>query len=119
MRKVALIISIVCNIAVQAQHITKQNYAFADETQLWRLTGNAAGLSLDSAQARGVAIVDYSHRSGDFHRVQEGSQTNNLELFTERYQKIASSSIWDVPRTEPGAMLSEPTRVIPLFRAAV
>ena len=88
MRKVALIISIVCSIAVQAQHITKQNYAFADETQLWRLTGNAAGLSLDSAQARGVAIVDYSHRSGDFHRVQEGSQTNNLELFTERYQQI-------------------------------
>jgi len=71
-----------------AQDISTESYKYADETQLWRLTQNAAGLSLDSAENRGVAYFDLSHRSGDFHRVQEGGMNNNLEFFTERYQKI-------------------------------
>ena len=71
-----------------AQDISTESYQYADETQLWRLTQNAAGLSLDSAENRGIAYFDVSHRSGDFHRVQEGGMNNNLEFFTERYQKI-------------------------------
>lgn len=71
-----------------AQDISTESYKYADETQLWRLTQNAAGLSLDSAENRGIAYFDVSHRSGDFHHVQEGGMNNNLEFFTERYQKI-------------------------------
>ena len=71
-----------------AQEVSQQNYKYADETQLWRQTQNAAGLSLDSAANRGIAYFDYSHSDGDLHRVQEGGMNNNLAFFTERYQKI-------------------------------
>lgn len=79
-------------LTVQAQ-INIDTYKYADETQLWRLTGNAAGLSLDpttcdSSTNRGVAYFDINHRSGDYHRVQEGNQQNTLQFYTERYQKI-------------------------------
>ena len=72
---------------------SKGNYCYADETQLWRLTANAAALSLDcnpcdSTANRGIAYFDLSHRDGDYHRVQEGSMDNSLQFFTERYQKI-------------------------------
>ena len=63
-------------------------YRLADATQLWRLTDNAAGLALDSSANRGVAMFDLQHREGDYRRVQEGGQRNQLEFFTERYQKI-------------------------------
>ena len=65
-----------------------QGYKYADETQLWRQTQNAAGLSLDSAANRGIAYFDYSHSDGDLHCVQDGGMNNNLAFFTERYQKI-------------------------------
>lgn len=79
-------------LTVQAQ-INIDTYKYADETQLWRLTGNTAGLSLDpetcdSSANRGVAYFDLSHRSGDYHRVQEGGQMNQLRFYTERYQKV-------------------------------
>ena len=53
------------------------------------MTGNAAGLSLDSAANRGIAYFDLQHRDGDYRRVQEGGQRNQLEFYTERYQKIS------------------------------
>ena len=37
-------------------------YRYADATQLWRLTDNAAALSLDSGYNRGVAYFDFQHR---------------------------------------------------------
>jgi hypothetical protein len=98
------------------------NYRLADEKQLWRTTENAAGLAIDmkdSADNRGVAYFDYQYRGGDYHRVQQGGQTNQLRFFTERYQKIGNylygygafdfdmgrtkDRAWsDVMRTEPG-----------------
>ena len=74
-----------------AQRMDYGQYALADERQLWRSAENAAGLALDmrdSADNRGVAFFDLRHHSGDYHRVQEGSQQNQLRFFTERYQKI-------------------------------
>ena len=65
-------------------------YRYADATQLWHLTDNAAGLALDSGYNRGIAYFDLQHREGDYRRVQEGGQKNQLEFFTERYQKINS-----------------------------
>ena len=63
-------------------------YRFASLTQLWHNTNNASGLSLDDSSNRGFASVGFSHRGGDYHRVQEGEAMNNLQFFTERYQKI-------------------------------
>ena len=74
-----------CNTPSLAQ---EAHYRYADATQLWRLTDNAAGLSLDSAGNRGIAYFDLQHREGDYHRVQEGGQCNQLEFYTERYQRI-------------------------------
>ena len=47
-------------------------YRFASLTQLWHNTNNASGLSLDDSSNRGFASVGFSHRGGDYHRVQEG-----------------------------------------------
>ena len=56
--------------------------------QLWRLTENAATLQLDSSANRGYAEFQAEHRSGDYRRVQEGGQRNQLTFQTERYQSI-------------------------------
>ena len=75
-------------LAPSAALAQEGSYRYADATQLWRLTDNAAGLALDSGQNRGVAYFDLQHREGDYRRVQEGGQKNLLEFFTERYQRI-------------------------------
>lgn len=78
-------------------------YRYLDATQLWRLTDNAAGLGLDAGSRdlsasigdpltrrynRGWAEFSLEHGSGDYHRVQEGGQRNQLRFETERYQRI-------------------------------
>lgn len=63
-------------------------YHYDDALQLWRGTQNAAGLTIDSTRSRGFAEMRLQHRSGSYHRVQEGSQTNGLTFLTERYQHI-------------------------------
>ncbi len=80
--------------AVQANaQVDLNSYQLADESQVWRLTGNAAALSLDpetcdSSANRGLAYFDLMHHSGDYRRVQEGGQMNQLSFHAERYQKI-------------------------------
>ena len=74
------------SLGLTAQEAT---YRYADATQLWHLTDNAAGLALDSAANRGVAYFDMQHQEGDYTRVQEGTQRNQLQFYTERYQKIS------------------------------
>lgn len=66
----------------------ESEYQYADAVQLWRQTQNAAGMTIDSLGNRGYAAFGFMHQSGDFHRVQEGGQTNNITFFTERYQHI-------------------------------
>ena len=83
-----MIIMLALNIQAQAQDVSLGSYKIADETQLWRLTNNAAGLSLDSSANRGIAYFDYSHTDGDLHRVQDGGMNNKLQFATERYQKV-------------------------------
>lgn len=75
---------------IYAQQTTSAlgEYRFDDATQLWRLTNNAAGLGIDTTRNRGYAQIGYEHHSGDYHRVQEGSRTNQLHFYTERYQKV-------------------------------
>ena len=63
-------------------------YRYQDATQLWRLTDNAAGLGVDASASRGYAAFGLQHRSGDYRRVQEGGQRNQLRFDTERYQRI-------------------------------
>ncbi len=64
-------------------------YRYEDARQLWRQTDNAAGLSLDTIRNRGYALFEFAHRDGDYRRVQEGGQSNQLTFKTERYQTIA------------------------------
>ena len=81
----------VCTAVSRAQDVTHEQYMLADERQLWSESSNAAGLAFDmrdSSDNRGVAYFDLQHRSGDYHRVQEGAQQNQLRFFTECYQKI-------------------------------
>ena len=88
---IALAIMTASTGTLMAQEMTQEKYQLADERQLWGESLNAAGLAhdmCDSADNRGVAFFDLMHRSGDYHRVQEGGQLNQLRFFTERYQKI-------------------------------
>ncbi len=84
-------------------------YRYDDATQLWRLTDAAAGLALDSAANRGIAYFDLQHREGDYRRVQEGGQKNQLEFYTERYQRVSrllvayGSFRFDIDRTKDRA----------------
>ncbi len=64
------------------------NYRYEDATQLWRLTDNAAALGLDSTRNRGFALFNGEHHNGNYARVQEGTQTNQLRFLTERYQSV-------------------------------
>ena len=78
-------------LTIAAQTINAEKYQLADERQLWSESQNAAGLALDmrdSSDNRGLAYFDLMHHSGDYRRVQEGGQTNQLRFYTERYQKI-------------------------------
>lgn len=63
-------------------------YRYDNTTQLWQNTGNSAAIALDSIRNRGIAEIGAMRREGTYHRVQEGSSTNELSLFTERYQSI-------------------------------
>lgn len=93
-----IIFSLFFSASASAQ---ESEYRYDDATQLWRLTENAAGLGLDastkesdpwsmsSAYNRGYAEFSFEHQSGNYHRVQEGEQTNRLLFTTERYQKIS------------------------------
>ena len=97
MKKIFLSILFICSffnvIAQEKNIVTSGHYKYADASQLWRLTQNAAGMSLDiekldSSANRGIAYFNYSYKDGDYHRVQEGDMVNQLQFFTERYQQI-------------------------------
>ncbi len=85
MRSTILFISLLNCLMASAQ---EGNYRYEDATQLWRLTDNAAALGLDSTTNRGFALFNGEHLSGDYARVQEGTQTNRLRFQTERYQTV-------------------------------
>ena len=67
----------------------ESEYRYDDAMQLWHQTDNAAGLGLDNSRDRGYAEFNLEHRSGDYHRTQEGNQRNQLKFTTERYQQIS------------------------------
>ena len=68
--------------------VGEPEYRYKNLTQLWHNTSNAAGLSLDDSPNRGFASIGFNHRGGDYHRVQEGGAMNNMQFFTERYQRL-------------------------------
>lgn len=68
--------------------VGEPEYRYKNLTQLWHNTNNAAGLSLDDSPNRGFASIGFNHRGGDYHRVQEGGAMNNMQFFTERYQRL-------------------------------
>ena len=68
--------------------VGEPEYRYKNLTQLWHNTSNAAGLSLDDSPNRGFASIGFNHRGGDYHRVQGGGAMNNMQFFTERYQRL-------------------------------
>lgn len=63
-------------------------YRYSDLMQTWRNTENSAALTIEPTDNRGVASIGYYHKGGDYHRVQEGEQSNSMKFFTERYQQM-------------------------------
>lgn len=74
----------------RAQQTTNKDgaYRYNDAQQVWQNSNNAAALTLDSITNRGVAVVSGSYNRNEFKRTQEPARTNNLEIFTEKYQTI-------------------------------
>ena len=83
------LVLLVCLVSIDCL-AQEETYRYADATQLWRLTDNAAGLALDSSANRGVSFFDLQHNESDYHRIQEGTQRNQLQFYTERYQQISA-----------------------------
>ena len=79
---------IICHLSFGTAQAQEGLYRYQDATQLWRLTDNAAGLGIDNSANRGYAEFRLQHTDGDYHRVQEGGQRNELTFETERYQHI-------------------------------
>ena len=94
-----------CNLVAAQEGL----YRYQDATQLWRLTGNAAGLGIDNSANRGYAEFGLEHSSGDYRRVQEGGQRNQLTFETGRYQHIGNYLVgyghflFDMDRTKDRA----------------
>ncbi len=74
----------------QQELMTNAKYQQLDARTLWHNTDNAAGLGQDRTENHGTAYFDYSYTGGNYHRVQEGSSTNQLRFFTESYQQLSS-----------------------------
>jgi len=85
-----IIALLAASLSMQAQKplTGESEYRYNDATQLWRNTDVAAGLTVDSTQNRGIAYFNLYHQQGDYHRVQQGGMQNQLQFYTERYQKI-------------------------------
>ncbi len=66
----------------------ESEYLYDEAVQLWRNTENASGLTLDSLRNRGFAEFSFQHEEGSYRRVQEGTKSNNLSFYTERYQSL-------------------------------
>ena len=104
-----LLAIIFCIYPLGAFAQSEAQYRYQDATQLWRLTNNAAGLGLDNSANRGYAEFGLEHRSGDYHRVQEGGQRNQLTFEAERYQHIGrylvgyGHFLFDMDRTKDRA----------------
>ncbi len=75
-------------LSLSAQTVDESSYRLADAISLWTESHNAAGLTLDSITDRGVALIEGTHQSLGYRRVQEGNQDNGLHFFTERYQRM-------------------------------
>lgn len=91
MNKKLSIVSLISLVTLLSPDASAQEseYRYDDAMQLWQLTDNAAGLGIDNSRNRGYAEFNVEHRSGDYHRVQEGGQRNQLKFTTERYQKVS------------------------------
>ena len=92
MNKIISIVSLASLVSLVSIEASAQEseYRYDDAMQLWHQTDNAAGLGLDNSRDRGYAEFNLEHRSGDYSRVQEGDQHNQLKFTTE-------------PSTAPGA----------------
>jgi len=85
---IASIVSLVTLVSLNTS-AQESEYRYDDALLLWQQTGNAAGLGLEYSRDRGYAEFNVEHRSGDYRRVQEGGQRNQLKFATERYQRIS------------------------------
>ena len=65
------------------------------ESQIWRNSGNAAGLILDAPVKYGEFNINYTTYTGDFHRPQQANNGNNLDFFTEGATWLNKIYVWD------------------------
>lgn len=64
------------------------------ESQVWRNSGNAAGLILDAPVKYGEFNINYTTYTGDFHRPQQANNGNNLDFFTEGATWLNKIYVW-------------------------
>ena len=68
----SIAVALTFSLPTMAQNTTTEAaYRHNDLVQIWRNTGFAAGLTLDSLRNRGFTSMGYSLQQGDYHRVQE------------------------------------------------
>lgn len=86
--KLKLLSALMLSVSITSSAQTLNQYRYQDAYQLWHNTDNIAGFTIDSMKDRGLTYVEVSHHEGEYHRIQDGGQRNDLHFHTERYQKI-------------------------------
>ena len=77
------------NAQAQGDLSSKGSYEYQDAQEVWRNTGNAAGLGLDSLTDRGLTYFELSQTNSDHHLVQDGDKKNTFHFLSERYQRVS------------------------------
>lgn len=90
-KNILSITAMLAAITASAQNDSLMNqgrYDYELSKSAWQGSNNAASLSLQNHINFGKAYFNYSHKGGDFYRVQEGDMNNRLQFFTESWQKL-------------------------------
>lgn len=83
------IIGMCLSIPASAQYLKTQSaYNYSNAVQLWKGSENAAGLTRDSLEERGITYLHLYRTDGSHRRVQEGDAVNQLTFVSESYKKI-------------------------------
>ena len=81
--------AIMLKINVSVSQTSGSYDSFLGENLFINNSKNSAYLGLkDTLEEKGIAYFNYNHQSGDYHRVQEGGQTNSLKFFSEKFQNL-------------------------------
>ena len=108
-----------------AQGYTSAALELLKEQKLWFHTSNAAGSVLDNVDNYSQVNIGWGQDKGDFHRPQQGSQENSININCEGFMNLNSAYAWgefsfeqrNINDAQFNASITDPYRGMPYFIA--